>query len=77
MFLNLNPTAAGGPGSRSSRQAFSPPVAPPAADEASTEAGTETAILAGGCFWGVQGVYQHVQGVTINDLPKVEALKRL
>jgi peptide-methionine (S)-S-oxide reductase len=25
---------------------------------------TETAILAGGCFWGVQGVYQHVKGVT-------------
>ena len=26
-------------------------------------AGTETAVLAGGCFWGVQGVYQHVKGV--------------
>ncbi|WP_210485334.1 peptide-methionine (S)-S-oxide reductase MsrA [Microvirga antarctica] len=25
---------------------------------------TETAILAGGCFWGVQGVFQHVKGVT-------------
>lgn len=24
---------------------------------------TETAVLAGGCFWGVQGVFQHVQGV--------------
>jgi peptide-methionine (S)-S-oxide reductase len=24
----------------------------------------ETAVLAGGCFWGVQGVYQHVKGVT-------------
>ena len=24
----------------------------------------ETAIFAGGCFWGVQGVYQHVKGVT-------------
>src|SRR5690606_13542806 len=23
-----------------------------------------TAILAGGCFWGVQGVFQHVEGVT-------------
>ncbi len=23
-----------------------------------------TAILAGGCFWGVQGVFQHVKGVT-------------
>ncbi|SFN48990.1 peptide-methionine (S)-S-oxide reductase MsrA [Variovorax sp. OV329] len=26
--------------------------------------GTETAVLAGGCFWGVQAVYQHVEGVT-------------
>ena len=25
---------------------------------------SETAILAGGCFWGVQGVFQHVEGVT-------------
>lgn len=24
---------------------------------------TQTAVLAGGCFWGVQGVYQHVRGV--------------
>src|SRR5579871_4309336 len=24
----------------------------------------ETAVLAGGCFWGVQGVFQHVNGVT-------------
>ena len=24
----------------------------------------EVAVLAGGCFWGVQGVYQHVRGVT-------------
>jgi peptide-methionine (S)-S-oxide reductase len=25
---------------------------------------TETATFAGGCFWGVQGVFQHVEGVT-------------
>jgi peptide-methionine (S)-S-oxide reductase len=25
--------------------------------------GSETAVLAGGCFWGVQGVFQHVRGV--------------
>ena len=34
----------------------------PAVDPA--EAGkTATAVVAGGCFWGVQGVYQHVEGV--------------
>ncbi len=38
------------------------PVA--AIDEAVGERTSESAILAGGCFWGVQGVFQHVQGVT-------------
>jgi peptide-methionine (S)-S-oxide reductase len=36
----------------------------PAVDEAPRGATTETAVFAGGCFWGVQGVFQHVKGVT-------------
>lgn len=28
-----------------------------------TSAASETIVLAGGCFWGVQGVFQHVDGV--------------
>ena len=32
-------------------------------DETPKASGTETLILAGGCFWGVQGVFQHVRGV--------------
>lgn len=35
---------------------------PPALDE-NTQAHSETAVFAGGCFWGVQGVFQHVKGV--------------
>ncbi|MEO8309082.1 MAG: peptide-methionine (S)-S-oxide reductase MsrA [Pseudomonadota bacterium] len=28
-----------------------------------SNATTEVAVVAGGCFWGIQGVYQHVKGV--------------
>ncbi|WP_370882079.1 peptide-methionine (S)-S-oxide reductase MsrA [Labrys wisconsinensis] len=35
----------------------------PAVDEAA-HGHVETAVLAGGCFWGVQGVFQHVRGVS-------------
>ena len=38
-------------------------VPPPALDETPKQATSETAVLAGGCFWGVQGVFQHVDGV--------------
>jgi peptide-methionine (S)-S-oxide reductase len=39
-------------------------VPPPALDEPASQAPSEVAVLAGGCFWGVQGVFQHVDGVT-------------
>ena len=32
-------------------------------DTRSASSDTETATLAGGCFWGVQGVFEHVAGV--------------
>ena len=35
----------------------------PALDPANPAA-SETAVLAGGCFWGQQGVFEHVKGVT-------------
>ena len=36
----------------------------PAADEArATAPAKETAVVAGGCFWGIQAVFQHVKGV--------------
>jgi peptide-methionine (S)-S-oxide reductase len=36
---------------------------PPPALDPPSNAPEATAVLAGGCFWGVQGVYQHVIGV--------------
>jgi len=39
-------------------------IPPPAVDEPAAGRHTETAVFAGGCFWGVQGVFQHVKGVT-------------
>ncbi|MGB9647583.1 MAG: peptide-methionine (S)-S-oxide reductase MsrA [Stellaceae bacterium] len=39
-------------------------VPAPVVDEPASSAVSEVAVLAGGCFWGVQGVFQHVDGVT-------------
>lgn len=39
-------------------------VPAPAVDEPAAQVHSETVVLAGGCFWGVQGVFEHVRGVT-------------
>ena len=37
----------------------------PAVDVPASEArGPQVAVLAGGCFWGLQGMFEHVRGVT-------------
>ena len=45
------------------RHAESRVVPAPAKDETAGGRTTAVAVFAGGCFWGVQGVYQHVRGV--------------
>jgi len=40
------------------------PIPAPAVDEHVTTPRSETAVFAGGCFWGVQTVFQRVKGVT-------------
>jgi peptide-methionine (S)-S-oxide reductase len=38
-------------------------VIPTPAMDATPASGIQTAVIAGGCFWGVQGVFQHTAGV--------------
>jgi peptide-methionine (S)-S-oxide reductase len=38
-------------------------VIPPPAMDAKAADGIQTVVVAGGCFWGVQGVFQHTAGV--------------
>lgn len=52
-------TACAGPAT--AEETFNAPAATRVAKE---EKGLKTAIFAGGCFWGVEGVFSHVKGVT-------------
>ena len=38
-------------------------IAPAASELLAATAGEDTAVFAGGCFWGVEAVYDHVKGV--------------
>lgn len=38
-------------------------IIPAPTADAPTASGLQTAVIAGGCFWGVQGVFQHTAGV--------------
>lgn len=39
-------------------------LVPAPAIDVPVSAGLQTAVLAGGCFWGVEGVFEHVKGVS-------------
>lgn len=38
-------------------------IPPPAVQEAPVSGHSEKAVLAGGCYWGTQGIFEHVKGV--------------
>ena len=48
---------------RGASSELSAPVAAPFVDAIATSAAEDTAVFAGGCFWGVEAVYEHVKGV--------------
>jgi peptide-methionine (S)-S-oxide reductase len=49
--------------SQPARPAAAAALPRPATDMPMTAGPLQTAVLAGGCFWGVQGVFEHVRGV--------------
>jgi len=54
MIVSGGALAGGAPPVKAPEPSFNPPV----------QAGKlQTAVVAGGCFWGLQGVYEHVRGV--------------
>jgi peptide-methionine (S)-S-oxide reductase len=68
--LALIVTAAGGllslalPGPAHAQSAETAVLAPEPIMPAHEAAGLKTAVFSGGCFWGVEGVFSHVTGVT-------------
>ncbi|AVA24460.1 peptide-methionine (S)-S-oxide reductase MsrA (plasmid) [Rhizobium sp. CB3171] len=46
-----------------SSAAEEPRLVPPAIHDVADTTSQQTAVFAGGCFWGMQGVFQHVDGV--------------
>src|SRR5579862_3764766 len=63
IFLSILVTLAGASAySRSNASATSFP-APAVDDSLASSSSQQTAVIAGGCFWGIQAVFQHVKGV--------------
>ena len=48
---------------RGASRPLSEPVAAPVVDATVTSPAEDTAVFAGGCFWGVEAVFEHVKGV--------------
>ena len=65
LILAISFNLHGQPGIGNAQGIEIPPPAPVAVQAPAATAPTrsETVVFAGGCFWGVQGVFQHIKGV--------------
>src|SRR6201999_308654 len=66
-FVALGALALASLATMPSRASDEPFIIPPPKADVNTDAQPgelKSIVLAGGCFWGVQGVYQHTKGVT-------------
>jgi peptide-methionine (S)-S-oxide reductase len=61
LFLAAGIALHGFPSAAESARSIPPPVLD---DPANPQTTSEISVIAGGCFWGVQGVFQHVEGIT-------------
>jgi peptide-methionine (S)-S-oxide reductase len=63
MFAMMLTVLAGAVACRAGNGANAAVPAPVVDEVRATAAGKQTAVVAGGCFWGIQAVFQHVKGV--------------
>jgi peptide-methionine (S)-S-oxide reductase len=61
MVLSFSISLIALPATRADEPARSLPA--PALDTSKSASGLQVAVLSGGCFWGMQGVFEHVKGV--------------
>jgi peptide-methionine (S)-S-oxide reductase len=64
VFIGVHPAGFGFPTALTGIGTTAAFAVPAPKDDEPTRGAQETAVLAGGCFWGVQGVFEHVDGVS-------------